>query len=318
MRKKKIALCDSDEIYVGRLLKQLNLSSQSGEEFVGITKISEKDREDIDLWLLSGDFRNQKFTKGKEEKAIILSEGEVYEWEEGISFTAKYQSSKNLIKEIYKSKAWQKIYEEIPLARAYEIKVSVICSASRHPDLGYYAKGYAKEKGDEGRVLLIDLREGVFYEYEKKKENISDILDVLCAIDANIESKDLRGFVYEYDEVDVIMPPYQIGQTNQISADDISAILNSASKMGIYKNVVIIGTLSFEGLISLMLDADEGIVVDGNWPSAQRSTRQFEENFNLQKTQGRGENIKYISLPLYLSSDYMQWKMQIEQEESFI
>ncbi|SDB01717.1 hypothetical protein [Eubacterium oxidoreducens] len=295
---KQIVICDTQKVYVDRLLMRLQQQKERHLSYIGITNPDDFTKEDAtsSLYLMAEPFWIPVLLEGIEHRTILLSGDYVPKWLMGYPVINKYQDYQNILRGIFGSELWNDFFAQDNKALQSSLSITGIYSPSAHPDVVYYAISYTKRL--QKKSLFIPVLQNGFYIFCSQYEVQKDLLDVLYLMDMKGENFDLRGFIHKVFDVDVILPPFVSGAASRLGREQIVNLLRLVQQRTDYEEVVLCFDCLAEDYYELFDSFSKKILLESNGPYARHAQKQFQENIRLHYGADREDDYVHVELPV--------------------
>jgi cellulose biosynthesis protein BcsQ len=303
LKNKILAVCDSEEAYVGRLMEYLNgkqISPFYVRSFTSWEALEDfAQQEEIEVLLVSADIAGEEMRSPQMGKRILLSTGQVPEGLEKEPVIYKYQSAEKIIREVlnYYAEAGQP-FLQAAIWRG-EVRIYGVYSPLGRLGKTTFALAFGMACARRRRTLYLNLEAYSGFEELKASLHEWNLGDLLYFL-----KKGKQGFLYKLKSVtqnleylDYISPVLSLEDLLAVTEEEWEILLERLVKDAGYECLVIDFSDSIQGLFGLLGKCGciyMPVLEDG---ISQAKLGQFEKILELRGYENLREIIHRIKLP---------------------
>ena len=276
---KRVALCDQEADYVKKFIRQAQVGLGRSLRFVGIT--SEEGfgaQKNIDL---NRGFWTKALLEEYEGRCVLLCEERLPKEFHHMSGVFKYRSVSALLNELYRTKAWESVMTRDFNPYVQRGKVICIYSPGGNPENTCYAMSLGNALAEESKVIYINLKANQDYVKAFGLVDGEGLGDLLCHMNRGQAIGEIRQFLRDFGDMQVIMPLSQCAQASEVKDKDLDALTEFIRSQGLFDYIIYdLGEIT-EGILKVFLDCDIRVLISGSGTMERVSIDKFKENLSL-------------------------------------
>lgn len=259
MKKGIFAICDLEPAYAFNFMDYVNTRGRlsfEAQAFTSTSSLCEYARNHpVEILLISGNAMKQEIRMLEIEKIVILSEGELLPEFLEYPWVYKYQSSKNIMREImkYYSEIWT-LSEESSVYKP-SIKIIGIYSPVKRTLKTSFALTLGQILAKERATLYLNLEEysGFSTLFEQSfSTDLSDLMYYIRQGKSNMIHK-LNETIQTLNNLDYIPPAMSPIDMKSVLLEEWMTLIDEIVKKSVYERIIIDFGESIDGLFSLLM-----------------------------------------------------------------
>ena len=273
---KTVAVCDVEQTYVSKFIRQASDRALTGLRFIGISNPEKLyETSGVNVWILGKGFWEKRFVSVNRDKCILLCGDEIPADMGNGPCVFKYAPTKSILREIYKTKVWESNIPDDETTGAMRGRLIFVHAPTGCAENSCYALAIADALGEESKTIFLSLAGNRDFSTAFGMEPSETISDIIIRLKRGDTGVDLRRYVGTLGNIHVLYPVRQAHQISEFGYDELRLLVDFIRRQKSFDNIVIQSELMSLGLMRSFLESDIRILISGRGALEELARRMF-------------------------------------------